>query len=353
MLAPVDHRAAGRAAPSPGGAGTCRRGAYALARGNPLDEAHQLQVQERDALLERARPSTSCRRRSAGCRAGTGGCPGRAPARAGRGRPRRPARRRRGARRSAAASSPAPPVSAGAQVVVGDLDSRSRRSASARSPSSRRRGAALVARQRRGRAPSGPAARPGHAGGAQRGGGLVAAVAAVRLVGALARRAPPSPSRAAKRDSCISAPAPRASRTGSSSRRTQRSSSPRKSVSRHRGVVVLGADRPARLGARPALVEHVAVAREADREGERRPLAAARHRRHDRGGVDAAAQEGAVGHVGHHLAPDGLGEALGQLARQLVARRPSSGVARAPRGSWSPSARRPLGHQHATRRAAC
>ena len=46
--------------------------------------------------------------------------------------------------------------------------------------------------------------------------------------------------------------------------------------------------------------------------------AALRHGGHHRGRVHAAGQEGAVGHVGHHLPLDRVGEALGQLARQLV-----------------------------------
>ena len=76
-----------------------------------------------------------------------------------------------------------------------------------------------------------------------------------------------------------------------------------------------------------ALVDHVAVAGEADREGGGRGAGAQLHGGHDARAVHAAGEEGAVGHVGHHLALDGVGEALGELGGELVVVAPSSGVA--------------------------
>ena len=58
----------------------------------------------------------------------------------------------------------------------------------------------------------------------------------------------------------------------------------------HRGVVVVGADQAGALGGRAALVEQAAVAGEADRERARRLRRALGHGGHDGGRVDAAAR---------------------------------------------------------------
>ena len=57
---------------------------------------------------------------------------------------------------------------------------------------------------------------------------------------------------------------------------------------------------------------------EADRERAGRLGRALGHRRHDRGRVDPAGEEGAVGDVGHHLALDGVREALGEQVGEIV-----------------------------------
>jgi hypothetical protein len=87
---------------------------------------------------------------------------------------------------------------------------------------------------------------------------------------------------------------------------------------RHRGLVVVGADQAGALGRQSALVQHLVVTGEADRECGRRGVGAPGHRRHHRGGVHPSGQEGAVGDVGHHLALDCRAEALGQPGRELV-----------------------------------
>ena len=86
----------------------------------------------------------------------------------------------------------------------------------------------------------------------------------------------------------------------------------------HRRVVVVGAEDSRALRRRLALVEHLAGAGEADREGLRGLLGGLRHRRHDRGRVHAAAEQRAVGNVGHHLALDRGGEVGGQLVGEIV-----------------------------------
>jgi hypothetical protein len=86
----------------------------------------------------------------------------------------------------------------------------------------------------------------------------------------------------------------------------------------HDGVVVVGAHDARRLGGERALVDRVAVAGEADREGRRRRARARLHGCHHARAVDAPGQEGAVGHVGHHLALDRVAEALGEPAREHV-----------------------------------
>ena len=96
---------------------------------------------------------------------------------------------------------------------------------------------------------------------------------------------------------------------------------------------MLGADDARRLGRELSLVDHVAVAGEADREGGGWGLGAQLHGRHHARAVHAAGEEGAVGDVGHHLALDRVGEALGELVRELV-------VGRAQR--WLPGASRQL-----------
>ena len=60
------------------------------------------------------------------------------------------------------------------------------------------------------------------------------------------------------------------------------------------------------------------MTREPDGEGGGRRFGASRHRRHHRRGVDPSGEEGAVGHVGHHLALHRGGELPGQPPRQLV-----------------------------------
>ena len=86
----------------------------------------------------------------------------------------------------------------------------------------------------------------------------------------------------------------------------------------HLGVPVLGADQAGALGRGLSLVEQAAVAGEADRERRGRPRGALGHRRHDRRGVDAPGQEGAVRDVGHHLALDRVGKALGEVGGEVV-----------------------------------
>ena len=168
------------------------RGPDPAARGDALHEAHQLEVEERHAQLEAARPSTSCRCRAGSRPAGTCACRGRAPARAGRGpaRPRGCRARWRGARaRPLRARRAAHERSAG--LRVGDLHQPQQRAARRPGRRARARGGARAAARgsARASAAAGAAAAVGHEPQRpQQRGGLVAPVAPVRLVGALSRQ---------------------------------------------------------------------------------------------------------------------------------------------------------------------
>ncbi len=294
-----------------------RARAHAAAGRDALDEAHQLQVEERHAQLEPGWPSTSCR------------CRSRIPS----------GRNMRVSRYSACSSRPRPGTSASTSTRAPPARPPPRRpapGASAPSHLARRSPppAAAAAPRRRGRRARGPraaraAARgsaPGHRrSGAgqpprardearQHGGRPVAAVAAVRLVRPLARRAPPSPA-GAKRESWSSAGADGMPH-GSSRRGTQRDSSARKSSS---SIAVAWWSVPIRRALSAA-----SAARRACRRGPGKPIVnvvggsgaeRAAMAATTAGRVHAARQERSVRDVGHHLAADRVGRSsLGQLA---------------------------------------
>ena len=178
---------AGAAAHGHRGAGACPgAGGFARAPGCARRSASG----RRPGTARAARgwpPSTSCRCRSGCRRAGTCGCRGRAPARADRGRRRpehAPGRGQPLVLRRRSAGRPAAPSLTGASVIS---TSRSSRSASPCRPAGGRR----AGRGRRGEGAGQRGRGWGERGrqraaAAQQGRGLVAPVAAVRLVGALA-----------------------------------------------------------------------------------------------------------------------------------------------------------------------
>jgi hypothetical protein len=109
-----------------------------------------------------------------------------------------------------------------------------------------------------------------------------------------------------------------------------------------------GAERAGGVGGPRALVA-AALVREADRERARRLGGALADGRHDGRRIDAAAQEGAVAHVGHQL-PLHRGHDLGaQLLGQLVDRRACELLSRRSAVAVRPG-RAALEHEHPRRR---
>ena len=348
--------AAGAVAPSPCGAGACRRGRTRPLRGDALDEAHQLDVEERHAQLEArghrhlvVADQDAVGEEHAGVeverlleQAAAGDV---AEHGLGQRRGARPSRLRARAAEQAARD-----------ARVGDLD-QAQQALGVAASAEQAGGAAgaLGARERSGggRSRRGERRRDEPRGPSTRG-GLVAAVAAERLVGALA----------GEHDLDLLGGEARRAAASAGADGMPQGSSRRGIAARELGEEVGLAPSRCRGGrcrsgaalsaAALALVEHVAVAGEADRErGRRLVRSAAAIAATTAAESTPPREEGAVGDVGHHLALDRVGEALGELAASSSSTAPSSGSPGRLAPALDPRRAVLLGDQRRGRRGAC
>jgi hypothetical protein len=84
------------------------------------------------------------------------------------------------------------------------------------------------------------------------------------------------------------------------------------------GVAMVRAYEAGALGRQPALIKQRTMPGEPDREGRGRMTRARGHGGDNGGRIDSARKEGSVRDVGHNLALDGVGEALGEQVGQGV-----------------------------------